>query len=137
MQNRKKIKSIFDGMDLCLELGINKSNIPLLHSLISSLEEFDDFITNFWGQSECQGFDIANFRAYKLNKMKVSFTRLEQVFGQNPQLALEELTQRPVHKNTTNEIVNGIANGKFTLMTIFDKFMSNKDLSLSRILLDI
>lgn len=130
-------KPIFDETHTYLDMGVEEQHIPMLLLLITSGEDLDLFNRYFWGKSVCQLFDILDFREYKLNKMKMDLARLEHLFGENPQSALEELTQRIVPKAITSKIVNGIANDKFTLTTFFDKFMENKDLSLTRILHEI
>lgn len=137
IQDFKEEVATFDETQTLLNMGVQSNNIGSLKLLITSAEDFSLFLRNYWKKDICESFDIENFRLYKLNKMKIDFTRLEHMFAHDPQFALEQLTLSIVPKRVTSEILNGIARGSFTLMTIFDKFMKNNLSSLSQILNNI
>ena len=102
------------------ELNLTPYNLRFLWSVVTSSEEYDFFLKNYWQpQQGREFFSILNYRQSKLQKRNFTFKNFLQMYEVDKELALEKLFLHPIEGSELLE--EKINYRKITLEELYKK----------------
>ena len=106
---------------------------PFAYSVILTVEDYNEFIDDFYGKNTLVADDLFDYREYKINSMNISFIEfVAWCMSEGNVEGYKHVFRQNFNEFHIELIHDAIKSGRITLEDIFDKFKENPSINIMK-----